>query len=398
MSNELKPLPEYISGKMIDAIKDGRSIFQKPMKNDGTSQFVLPFNASTGRQYTGSTALILMMQNREDPRWMTYDQASYNETPTKKDSKSTYFNFYSSNVTRPVMKDGEPVMKDNGKPKMERVKLDEPVLVDAFVFNGAQLKDMPEWKPEPARFSPTERAERIFEAGNAAFQGEESLKSYSPHTGTFFKEIDEFPSPELYYATALHELTHWISHDSSINKQADEPEDNIAKEELRTNIASIMISAELNLPYDPGEHANRLHAFVQLMKEDPNELFRAAADAQKMVDFVLDLEWELKLEQQATPAKNNVNKIEKGDVINYNGSQYTVLDKLKHGVYEMQKGEERFKMSSKAGLYTSLLEAKKNPQELNTARNVERPEEQGQEVEQEAGLAEEEGSSYKVKR
>jgi antirestriction protein ArdC len=396
MSKDLKPLPEYISGKMIDAIRDGKSIFQKPMKKDGTSQFVLPFNASTGKQYTGTTALILMMQNREDPRWMTYDQASYNETPAKKDSKSTYFNFYSSNVTRPVMKDGEPVLKQNGKPKMERVTLDEPVLVDAFVFNGAQLKDMPEWKPEPSRFPPIERAERIFEAGMAAFEGGESMKCYSPHSDTFLKKKDEFPSPELYYATALHELTHWLSHDSNVNRQADEPDDNIAKEELRANIASIMISAELNLPYDPGEHTNRLHAFVQLMKEDPNQLFMAAADAQKMADFVLDLEWELKLEQQTAPARTNPNKLEKGDIINYNGTKFVVLDKLSNGVFEMQKGEEKFKMSNKTGLYKSLLDAKKNPQELSTRQNAELHEEQQEE--QEPALAEEETGSYKMKR
>ena len=180
MNDELKPLPEFISGKMIDAIRDGKSIFQKPMKADGTSQFVQPFNGSTGKKYTGSTALILMMQDRVDPRWMSYEQASYNKTPVQKNAKSTYFNFLSSTVSRPVLKDGEPVLKENNKPKMERVTLDEPVLVDAFVFNGKELKGLPEWKPAQPLFSPTERAERMFEAVKAAFGADESLMCYSP--------------------------------------------------------------------------------------------------------------------------------------------------------------------------------------------------------------------------
>jgi antirestriction protein ArdC len=397
MSKELKPLPEYISDKMIAAIKDGKSIFEKPMNANGTSQFVQPFNASTGSKYNSSTALILMMQNKDDPRWMTYDQARFNKTPVTKDSKATYFNFFSKNVTRPVIENGEPVKKENGYPKTERVTLDKPVLVDVTVFNGSQLQDMPQYQPEPQLLTPIERAQAIVDAGNAAFKADESLIRYSPHTDAFMKEKEEFPSPELYYATALHELAHWASHDSRFNKQADEPDaDNLIKEELRTNIASILISAELNLPYDPGEHAKRLDAFAQLMKDDSKELFKAAADAQKIADFVLDLEPKIEMNQEISASKSNPNNLEKGDVINYNGSQYTVLEKLKNKVFEMQKDEEKFKLSSKNGLYTSLLEAKKNPQELD--RSVTEEQNMEQEEEQEHALAEEETSGYKIKR
>ena len=397
MSKEFKPLPEQISDKMIAAIKDGKSIFQKPMNANGTSQFAQPFNASTGKNYTGPAALVLLMQDKGDPRWMTSNQASFNRTHVLKGSKGTLINFFTNNITRPVIENGEKVMKENGFPKTERVTMDKPQLVDAWLFNGSQLNEMPEYQPEPHLLSPVERAQKIIDASNAVFEGEESLMTFSPHTDTFLQEKGEFPSPELYYAAALHERAHWISHDSKINKQADGPDaDNLIKEELRTNIASILVSAELNLPYDPEVHAERFDAFMQLIKVEPNELFKAASDAQKIADFVLGLEPKIELEQQVTAAKSNLNKLEKGDVINYNGSQYTVLEKLKNKVFDMQKDDEKFKLSSKHGLYNSLIEAKKNPQELD--RSVVAEENQEQEEELETSLAEEETGGYKMKR
>lgn len=397
MSKEFKPLPEQISDKMIAAIKDGRSIFQKPMNADGTSQFTQPFNASTGKNYTGPAALILMMQDKADPRWMTSNQASFNKTHVLKGSKGTLINFFSNKVTRPVMENGEQVKKENGFPKTERVTLDKPQLVDAWLFNGSQLNEMPAYEPVEYLLSPTERAQKILDASNAVFKGEESLMTFSPHTDTFLQEKDEFLSPELYYAAALHERAHWISHDSKINKQADGPNaDNLVKEELRTNIASILISAELNLPYDPTVHAERLDAFMQIMKDEPTELFKAASDAQKIADFVLGLEPKIGLEQQVTESKSNPDKLEQGDVINYNDAQYTVVRPLKNKVFGMEKDGEKFKLSAKDGLYTSLLDAKKNPQELNRAETEEQT--FGEEEEQEHAIAEEETGGYKMKR
>lgn len=398
MSKEFKPLPEQISDKMIAAIKDGKSIFEKPMNADGTSQFVQPFNASTGKKYTGPAALILLMQDKEDPRWMTSNQASFNKTHVLKGSKGTLINFFTNNVTRPVMENGEQVKKENGFPKTERVTLDKPQLVDAWLFNGSQLNEMPEYQPEPQLLSPIERAQNILDASAAKIEDAGLLTDYDRKKDTLMLPPREnFDPQELYYATALHELLHWTAHESRLNRPEDQPgSDTLIREELRANLASVMISAELNLPYDVSDHVGYLNAFAQLMKEDPKELFKAASDAQKMADFVMGLEPKIELEQQVAAEKSNPNKLEKGDVINYNGSQYTVLEKLKNKVYDMQKDDEKFKLSSKHGLYNSLLEAKKNPQELDRSLSVE--ENQEQEEELETSLAEEETGGYKMKR
>lgn len=400
MSKTFKPLPEQISEKMIAAIKDGKSIFEKPMNTDGTSQFVKPFNPSTGNKYVGPAALILMMQDKDDPRWMTSNQASYNKTHVLKGSKGTLINFFSSTITKPVIENGEPALKENGKPKTERVTLDKPQLVDAWLYNGENLNDMPEWIPEPQRISASERAQNIIDASNAFLEKEIAAPFYNAHTDLIFMPgKEQFPSPELYYSAALHELTHWTGHENRLNRQADPAgNDLLLKEELRANIASFMISAELDLPYDLGDHVGYLNGWAQVMKDNPNELFKAAADAQKIADYVLGLEEKRELKQEVENPKGNVNKLMKDDVIAYNGTEYKVLALLKNKVYQMQDlgTEEKFKMSPKNGLYNSLLEAKKNPQALDRQQTEEQDLEQQEE--EEPVLSEEVTTSYKMKR
>ena len=41
------------------------------------------------------------------------------------------------------------VVKDNGKQRTERVKLDEPKQVEAWLFNGEQMRKLPKWEKEP---------------------------------------------------------------------------------------------------------------------------------------------------------------------------------------------------------------------------------------------------------
>ncbi|TSJ39703.1 DUF1738 domain-containing protein [Mucilaginibacter corticis] len=382
---EFKPLPEQTSERMIKAIEENKSIFQKAMNPERTSQFAQPFNPSTGKKYTGPAALILMMRDKSDPRWMTANQASFNKTHVLKESKGTLINFFSSNITQPVMENGEQVKKENGYPKTERVTLDKPQLVDAWLFNGSQLKDLPPYEPEPQTLSPIERAQAIMDASNAFLEKEISAPMYNSHNDlVFIPAKDVFPSAELYYAAALHELTHWTGHEDRLNRKPDSNgTDVLIKEELRANLASIFISSELNLPYDLGDHVGYLKAFAQIIKEDPKELFKAASDAQKMADYVLNFEPKLEQQLKTSPAQ-----LEKGDVIQYNEAQYTVIRPLKNKVFEMEKDGEKFKLSAKDNLYTSLLEAKKNaPQQ-----------QQDQEQEMEPTLGEEVSTGYKMKR
>jgi antirestriction protein ArdC len=384
MSNNFKPLPEQVSEKMAADISAGKSIFQRPMNADGTSQFALPMNPSTGKNYKGPTAVVLMMQNKQDPRWMTLKQASYNKTPVLKGEKGTLTNFFKTSEFKPVLNDkGEAELQENGKPKLESVKLEEAVLTNAWLYNASQLKEMPSLQAKSEVSSPIERAQQIIEAS-----GVNILEA-----GTFTildQELDnliiqgeeEFKSPELYYSAVLFEMAHHIRHHNQLNEPLKEQTidaETRLKIELKATLASIFMSAELNLPFDPQEHSNYMDRFANLLKENPGELFKAAADAQKIADFVLKYENGVEAKVQAALPKKNADHLNKGDIIFYNEIRYEVLAELKNKVYQMQDLEsgQKFKMGPKTGLYPKLLEARNNPQEKAVSATIEKDAEEG---------------------
>jgi hypothetical protein len=163
------------------------------------------------------------------------------------------------------------------------------------------------------------------------------------------------------------------------------------REELRTNLASLFLAKELNLPYDLNYHVGYTGAWSQLLKEEPGELFEAADDAQKIVDKILGFEKKAERKQEVVAetsretgtenenaagqqndtavmpdTKHNPEKLTKGEIIPHNGTEFKVLAELKNKVYQMQDTSDgrKFKMSSKDALYSQLLEAKNNSQEI----------------------------------
>jgi antirestriction protein ArdC len=418
MSTPFKPLSDQIAGKMIADIKAGTSIFQRPNNSINSA---LPFNIESGHRYAGPSALVLLMQKRDDPRWGTSNQANRNHTAVIKGATGTLINFMSSfEYQKVVDENGEPVLKENGKQRTERVKLDEPKQVDAWLFNGEQLRKMPKWEKEPQELSPAERAQVILENSKAVIEhgGDDML--YDRQTDMIvLPEMEQFASTEQYYAEALHQLAHWTGAEDRLNRTEHSAMNEAVniKEELRTNLASLFLSKELNLPFDLNYHAGYLNAWAQVLKEEPAELFRAADDVQKIVDQLLSFEQKVEEKQeigsenelpednqqsadhiengQDTP-KFNPERLTKGEVIPHNGTEFKVLAELKNNVYNMQDlGDKRkFKMASDSGLFASLIEARNNSQEISTGMEVER---EPAEVE-EFNEADEIDNSYQMQR
>ena len=58
-------------------------------------------------------------------------------------------------------------------------------------------------------------------------------------------------------------------------------------EELRAELACAFIAGELGIPADIPQHASYIDNWLRPLIKDKREIFRAAADAQKIVDMVL---------------------------------------------------------------------------------------------------------------
>ena len=112
-----------------------------------------------------------------------------------------------------------------------------------------------------------------------------------------------FNSNYAYYSTQLHELSHSTGHENRLNRSMNNvfgsPE--YAKEELRAEIASSFLAQELDIQCKD-EYLNNHKAYIQdwieILENNPDELFKAIKDAEKIQDYALKVgEWEKVQEQ-----------------------------------------------------------------------------------------------------
>src|SRR5213083_205964 len=79
---------------------------------------------------------------------------------------------------------------------------------------------------------------------------------------------------------------------------------NYAKEELRAELASVFLMAERGIPHNPDSHAAYLGSWLQVLRDDKHEIFRAARDAHRAADLLLALELHKSLDQALAHVTN----------------------------------------------------------------------------------------------
>jgi antirestriction protein ArdC len=82
---------------------------------------------------------------------------------------------------------------------------------------------------------------------------------------------------------------HWSGHASRLNRDMKGRYGSAAyaMEELRAELASAFLASELGIPTDVPQHASYIDNWIKPLKDDKREIFRAAADAQKIADMLL---------------------------------------------------------------------------------------------------------------
>jgi antirestriction protein ArdC len=368
MSKNFKILQEQVAEKLIAALKEGTSPFQKPWTDDNSSGYITPLNPTTGKNYRGMNAFWLAMHNYDDPRWLTFKQAAANKWSVKKGEKSTMITYVKKFDARQLMDErGKPVRGPDGKPVIENVKLDKPMFINALVFNAAQITGIPPWQqaldaePERLQWSAIERAEQIIRSSQAVIKHGGNEAYYAPSRDLIqLPKKEQFDTAAKYYATLLHELGHWSGHETRLNRDLRNKYGSpaYAKEELRAEIASLMMGSELNIGHNFGQHAAYVGSWIKVLEDDPAELFKASADAQRITDYLL--EFERKIELPLTKDQAVADKLVPGDVISYNGTSYEVLGSTANKAWQIRDTitGAKIKLHMSDGLYHSLLNAK----------------------------------------
>jgi len=294
MDSEKQSFPDAVAEKLIEQLREGTAPWQKPWA-PGEAASRLPFNPVTGNRYKGINALHLMSEGYEDQRWMTYKQAAALDAQVRKGEKGTaiqYWKFTEEQIQTDT--NGKPIFDARGEPVRETVQLERPRVFFATVFNAEQIDGLPPAERKAQTWNPVDRAEQILQASGAELRhGEQDRAFYRPATDTIhLPEKGQFPTAGNYYATALHELGHWSGHASRLDRDLVHPfgSEGYAREELRAEIASMIIGDEIGIGHDPGQHAAYVDSWIKVLREDPLEIFRAASDAEKIQQYVLGLE------------------------------------------------------------------------------------------------------------
>jgi putative DNA primase/helicase len=301
---EREPFHVTVAQKLIDRLEKGTAPWQRPWE-PGVPSSHLPHNPVTGKRYNGINILQLMSEEREDARWMTYKQAEAQGWQVRKGEKGTPVQYWKfAEEVDKTDDNGNVIRNSKGEIEKETVLLERPRVFWATVFNAEQIDGIPERTLKVPEWDPVERAEAIIQASGVKVSHDQSDRAfYRVSTDrVHMPGRDQFPSADRYYATKLHEMGHWTGHPSRLDRPVGQNpfgSEEYAKEELRAEIASMIIGDELGIGHDPEQHAAYVKSWIKVLKDDPMEIFRAAADAEKIQKYILGFQQQQVQGQQA---------------------------------------------------------------------------------------------------
>ena len=276
---------QIITDKIIAILERGTTTQGK--RWTGTTSHGIPTNAKTGEQYRGINVLVLWAELADrdyaSSQWLTYNQAAELGAQVRKGERSVLCCYYKT-----VEKNGDQDETDGDKYFMAK---------PFWLFNVAQIDNLPPdmFTSAPVCvFNPVEEAEHILANSRAQIYYGFDCACYSPASDKIcLPQRGSFTSEASFYATALHELSHWSGHESRLNRQFGRRfgDDAYAFEELVAELGAAFTVGHLGLLDATIEaHADYVASWIKVLKSDKKAIFTAASQAAKASDFILSIE------------------------------------------------------------------------------------------------------------
>lgn len=292
MANYQKTRKELID-MYVKSLEEGEIPWEKMWKTS------LPENAVTGKKYKGINNLLLsyIASKRcyQDNRWCTYLQMKKNNWKFIKEAKG-----HGVSVEYWVMKNKQ----DNKIYTFEQYQTiidNNPELTKNFymkaltytVFNGDLIDGLVKDKKEPVREIISNDYVKNIIANLGVGYIEKGYEAYylPINDQVVLPPANCFQTTNSYYATQLHELAHATGHESRLNRNIQNSfgTEEYAKEELRAEISSSFLMQKFNLEEDErhlNNHKSYVKNWLEILKNNPKELFEAINDANKITDYL----------------------------------------------------------------------------------------------------------------
>lgn len=342
MSKSVKNYSDIISdaklkivNKVIENLKTNKTIWSKSFKG------IKSFNYVTNQSYHGGNSLVLatMADEFSDPRWMTFIQASDKKLKLKKGSKATTL-FYFENKQKEISKEkyeellqleekGQlygklkwAVEEEDGIAK-RMVYIYETFVIKYFnVFNGEQFENIEKYVPknsfEITNQNLSDFTDEIIKVANEFIPVKESFTLTVPHFkymsigNNDFNEKIVVPdksiskTSEERFSTLIHELAHFANWKIKKEKKIDDKDKEIkkptktkatfgsveyAREELIAGLTEMFSFQEFQIKGSKAKFSDDnqqayIKSWISMFNDDPNELFKAAANAENVMTWL----------------------------------------------------------------------------------------------------------------
>jgi antirestriction protein ArdC len=281
-----------VTERIISDLEQGIRPWMKPWSAEHAAGRITRPLRHNGTPYRGMNILLLwgeaMAKGYAAPIWMTYKQAQELGANVRKGEHGSLV-VYANTIS-----------KTETNSQGEDIEREIPFMKGYTVFNVEQVDGLPaHYYAEPE--NPLPLSERIAHAdvfitgtgatihhgGNSAF--------YAPSRDAVqLPPFEAFKDKESYYATALHELTHWTKPKSRLDRDFSTKrfgDSGYAREELVAELGAAFLCAQLGItPEVREDHAAYLGHWLTVLKEDKRAIFSAAAHAQRAADYLSGLQ------------------------------------------------------------------------------------------------------------
>ena len=276
-----KDIKAEITAQLIEMINEAQasgSDWTMPFRSVAGA----PHNAITGKKYRGFNAFWLMMMGQ-------HTVAGYNQWlkagwQVQKDTKGIW-------LTAPMpIKDKETDEQKGIIFRPVKVHSSKDVL---NIETGQPWVD-----PELPEVDLTERLAKadlyLANLGATVSHTGEGRAFYNPATDSItmphrelFEATETSTATENYYSTSCHEHAHWTGHKSRLDRLDGKSKRGYAYEELIAELSAAFLCNELGITSSPREdHAQYLAGWLTALGSDNDYIFKAASEAQKVVDFM----------------------------------------------------------------------------------------------------------------
>ena len=255
-------------------------------------------NGITNTEYKGINQLLLSYvsyrEHYEDNRWFTYVQIKDKGYKLKNSKgKGVPIEFWSvydtKNKKKISFEEYDKIIRNNPEMKNQC----KTFCNVTYVFNGSLVDGIKEIdKTKNNNIQVSSYINKIIDKLNVKYKEEGNKAFYNiKDDQVVLPERNKFFDKYSYYATQLHELCHSTRHESRLNRFEINDKQDYAREELIAEISSSFLMQKLDInpkAEDYNNHKAYIQSWIKILKDKPNELFKAISESNKVCDYVED--------------------------------------------------------------------------------------------------------------